>query len=75
MRARSGAVMFEALRQRLAAAQAAGEIDRSLDVSLTARFLQTTMQGVQLAARAGGDFASLRDLARFAVERLKPQHD
>lgn len=73
LRARSGAVLFEALRERLDAAKAAGEIDRSLDVGLTARFLQTTMQGIQLAARAGGDLASLRDLARFAVERLKPR--
>src|ERR1700722_16984595 len=32
LRARSGAVLFEALKQRLDAAQAAGEIDPSLDV-------------------------------------------
>jgi TetR/AcrR family transcriptional repressor of nem operon len=75
LRARSGALLFQALAERLGAAQAAGEIDLALDVDLAARFLQTTMQGLQLAARAGGDFVSLRDLARFAVERLKPQHD
>ena len=75
LRARSGALLFGALAERLRAAQAAGEIDPALDVALAARFLQTTMQGLQLAARAGGDFASLRDLARFAVERLKPQQD
>ena len=75
LRARSGTVLFEALKERLGAAQAAGEIDRSLDVGVTARFLQTTMQGLQLAARAGGDVASLTDLARFAVERLKPQSE
>jgi TetR/AcrR family transcriptional repressor of nem operon len=75
LRARSAAALFEALREKLGAAQVAGEIDRSLDIGLTARFLQTTMQGVQLAARAGGDFSSLRDLARFAVERLKPRQN
>ncbi len=75
LRARSGVVLFEALKERLRAAQAAGEIDRSLDVGVAARFLQTTMQGLQLAARAGADFASLRDLARFVVERLERQPD
>ena len=75
LRARSGAPLFQALAERLKAAQAAGEIDRDLNVDLAARFLQTTMQGLQLAARAGGDLVSLRDLARFAVERLKPRQD
>ena len=75
LRARSGAPLFQALVERLGAAKAAGEIDRALDVDLAARFLQTTMQGLQLAARAGGDLVGLRDLARFAVERLKPQQD
>ena len=72
LRAKSGAVLFEALAERLRAAQAAGEIDPALDVRLTARFLQTTMQGLQLAARAGADFVALGDLALFAVARLKP---
>ena len=75
LRARSGALLFQALAERLGAAKAAGEIDHALDVDLVARFLQTTMQGLQLAARAGGDLVGLRDLARFAVERLKLQQD
>jgi TetR/AcrR family transcriptional regulator, transcriptional repressor for nem operon len=75
LRARSGALLSQALAERLRAAQAAGEIDPALNLDLSTRFLQTTMQGLQLAARAGGDFASLRDLARFAVERLKPRQD
>ena len=75
LRARSGALLSGALADRLREAQAAGDIDPALDLDLAARFLQTTMQGLQLAARAGGDFASLRDLARFAVERLKPRQD
>jgi TetR/AcrR family transcriptional repressor of nem operon len=75
LRARSGAVLCEALAERLRAAQVSAEIDPALDVSLAARFLQTTMQGLQLAARAGADFASLKDLAAFAVARLRPQQD
>ena len=72
LRAKSGALLFEALSERLRAGQAAGEIDPALDPGLAARFLQATMQGLQLAARAGADFATLRDLAVFAVERLRP---
>jgi TetR/AcrR family transcriptional repressor of nem operon len=75
LRARSGAVLCEALTERLRAAQVSGEIDPALDVPLAARFLQTTMQGLQLAARAGADFASLKDLATFALARLRPQQD
>jgi AcrR family transcriptional regulator len=75
LRARSGALLFNALTERLAAAKAAGEIDHTLDVGLAASFLQTTMHGLQLAARAGGDFATLRDLALFAVARLRPKPD
>ncbi len=75
LRARSGAVLCEALTERLRAAQVSGEIDPAWDVPLAARFLQTTMQGLQLAARAGADFASLKDLATFALARLRPQQD
>ncbi|HLZ83871.1 MAG TPA: TetR family transcriptional regulator [Caulobacteraceae bacterium] len=75
LRARSGAVLFEALAERLRAAQSVGELNPALDISLAARFLQTTMQGLQLAARSGADFASLKDLAVFAVARLRPKQD
>ena len=75
LRARNGAVLFEALVERLRAAQSIGEIDPELDLSLTARFLQTTMQGLQLAARSGADFTSLKDLAAFTVARLRLRRD
>jgi TetR/AcrR family transcriptional repressor of nem operon len=73
LRARSGEVLFNALTERLQAAQAADEIDRSLDVGCAAKFLQMTMQGLQLAARSGADFSTLKDLALFAVDRLRPK--
>lgn len=73
LRARSGGVLCEALTERLRAAQVSGEIDPALDVPLAARFVQTTMQGLQLAARSGADSASLKDLAAFAVARLRPR--
>jgi TetR/AcrR family transcriptional regulator, transcriptional repressor for nem operon len=71
LRARSGAVLFKALVKQLHAAQNAGEIDPSLDAERAAKFVQTTMQGIQVAARAGASVEALRDLALFAVERLK----
>lgn len=71
LRARSGAILFKALVEQLHAARRAGEIDPALDAERTAGFVQTTMQGIQVAARAGAGVEALRDLVRFAVERLK----
>jgi TetR/AcrR family transcriptional regulator, transcriptional repressor for nem operon len=71
LRAQCGAILFKALVERLRAAQKAGEIDPSLDAKRAARFVQTTMQGIQVAARAGASVETLRDLALFAVDRLK----
>ena len=71
LRARSGAILFKALVKQLRTAQNAGEIDTSLDAERAAKFVQTTMQGLQVAARGGESVETLRDLALFAVERLK----
>lgn len=71
LRARSGAILCKALVEQLHAAQKASEIDTALDAVRAARFVQTTMQGIQVAARAGASVEMLRDLALFAVERLK----
>jgi TetR/AcrR family transcriptional repressor of nem operon len=71
LRAQSGARVFKALVERLRAAQKAGEIDPSLDAKRTAAFLQMTMQGIRVAARAGASVETLRDLALFAIDRLK----
>ena len=68
---RSGAILFKALVVQLRAAQKAGEIDTCLDPEHAARFVQTTIQGIQVAARAGATVHILRELALFAVERLK----
>jgi hypothetical protein len=40
---------------------------------MAASFIEMTMQGIQLAARAGAAAGSLRSQARFALERLKPR--
>ncbi len=51
--------------------QACGEVDLAIDAREAAAFLQMTMQGIQLGARAGGDAKSLRALARFAIDRFR----
>ncbi|MGC1302228.1 MAG: TetR/AcrR family transcriptional regulator [Caulobacteraceae bacterium] len=71
LRARSGATLFQALVARLRDAQACDELDPGLDPEQGAEFLQLTMQGLQLGARAGADRDRLVRLARFSLDRLK----
>ncbi|MEM5318125.1 TetR/AcrR family transcriptional regulator [Paraburkholderia sp. JHI869] len=59
------------LVERIREGQACGEIDTRLDARQAAAFLLMTMQGIQLAARAGSDAKSLRTLARFAIDRYR----
>jgi TetR/AcrR family transcriptional regulator, transcriptional repressor for nem operon len=72
-RAKVALPVFNRLVDRLLEGQASGEIDASMDAAAAARFIQMTMTGIQLAARAGGDVVALQSLAAFAVERLKPR--
>ena len=71
LRARSGGAQHQALIERLRHAQAANEIGASVDIELAARFVETTMFGLQVAAKAGASLQSLRDTATFAVASLK----
>jgi TetR/AcrR family transcriptional repressor of nem operon len=72
-RVKVGRPVFDALIERLREGQAEGEIDASMDAADAASFIQMTMTGIQLAARAGAGVEALRSLAVFAVERLKPR--
>ena len=71
LRARSGGAQHKALVERLRHAQAANEIGASVDIELAARFVETTMFGLQVAAKAGASLQSLRDTAAFAIASLK----
>jgi TetR/AcrR family transcriptional repressor of nem operon len=73
LRAKTAPILASRLVARLQEGQAAGEIDRMMDPATAAGFVQMTMQGLQLAARAGVDPETLRAQARFAVDRLKPR--
>ena len=71
LRSKAGPKLFKRLVERIREGQACGEVDPAIDVREAAAFLQMTMQGIQLGARAGGDAKSLRALARFAIRRLR----
>ncbi len=70
MRVTGNRLLHEALVERLLAAQAAGEIAPAVDAGRAARFVQTTMLGLQVAARAGASGADLRATAAFAIAGL-----
>jgi AcrR family transcriptional regulator len=71
LRVKSGGMLRKALAERLQDAQAAGEIGETVDLERAARFVETTMFGLQVAARAGESTRSLRDMAAFAIAGLK----
>ena len=71
LRGKVGPRLFRRLVERIREGQACGEVDRAIDAREAAAFLQMTMQGIQLGARAGGDAKSLGALARFAINRFR----
>lgn len=71
LRSKVGSRLFRRLAERIREGQACGEVDPTIDAREAAAFLQMTMQGIQLGARAGGDARSLRVLARFAINRFR----
>ena len=73
LRSKVGPGLFRRLVERIREGQACGEVDLAIDAREAAAFLQMTMQGIQLGARAGGDTKRLRALARFAIDRFRPR--
>jgi AcrR family transcriptional regulator len=71
LRVKSGGMLRKVLVERLQDAQAAGEIGETVDIERAARFVETTMFGLQVAARAGESTRSLRDMAAFAIAALR----
>ena len=71
LRAKASAHLRDKLVKRVREGRAAGQLDTQLNVQQTADFLLMTMTGIQLAARSGAKAAELRQLGRFAVERIK----
>src|SRR5258707_12234741 len=70
LRVKSGGMLHKALVERMQDAQAAGQIGETVDIERATQFVETTMFGLQVAARAGESTRSLRDIASFAIARL-----
>jgi AcrR family transcriptional regulator len=73
LRHKGGPRLFRRLVERIREGQAYGEVDLAIDAREAAAFLQMTMQGIQLGARAGRDAKSLGALAKFAIDRFRPR--
>jgi TetR/AcrR family transcriptional repressor of nem operon len=71
LRVKSSRMLHKALVERLQDAQAAGEIGETVDIERAARFVETTMLGLQVAAKAGESARTLRDMATFAIAGLR----
>jgi TetR/AcrR family transcriptional regulator, transcriptional repressor for nem operon len=71
LRVKSGGMLHKALIERLQDAQAAGEIGETVDIERAARFVEMTMLGLQVAAKAGESARALRDMATFAISGLR----
>jgi TetR/AcrR family transcriptional regulator, transcriptional repressor for nem operon len=71
LRSKSGGALHKALVERLQEAKAAGEIRETIEIERAARFVETTMLGLQVAAKAGMSAQSLRDTAAFAIVGLR----
>jgi TetR/AcrR family transcriptional repressor of nem operon len=71
LRVKSGSMLHKALIERLQDAQAVGEIGETVDIERAARFVETTMLGLQVAAKAGESARALRDMAAFAISGLR----
>jgi TetR/AcrR family transcriptional regulator, transcriptional repressor for nem operon len=71
LRVKSGGMLHKALIERLQDAQAAGEIGETVDIERAARFVEMTMLGLQVAAKAGESARALRNMAAFAISGLR----
>jgi TetR/AcrR family transcriptional repressor of nem operon len=71
LRAASGATLNKALVERLEAARGCGELPETRDIGTTASFIATTMQGLQVGARAGRTRRDLLGVIRFTLDTLR----
>jgi TetR/AcrR family transcriptional regulator, transcriptional repressor for nem operon len=73
LRTKSADLLHKALVERLRDAKAAGEIRETTDIQRAARFVETVMMGLQVAAKAGMSAQALRDTATFSITGLRNQ--
>jgi TetR/AcrR family transcriptional repressor of nem operon len=71
LRLKSSGMLHKALVERFQDAKTAGEIGQTVDIEGATRFVETTMLGLQVAARAGESARTLRDMAMLAIAGLR----
>jgi TetR/AcrR family transcriptional repressor of nem operon len=69
----SGARCEAAFERILREAKQRGEVDRSVDERVAARFLLSTIRGLRVSAKAGVEPEDLRAIASLALSGLKPR--
>jgi TetR/AcrR family transcriptional regulator, transcriptional repressor for nem operon len=71
---RASSARCEAAFERiLREAKQCGEVDRSVDERVAARFLLSTIRGLRVSAKAGVEPDDLRAIATLALSSLKPR--
>ena len=70
LRAIEGTRLSAALERALRQAKTKKEIHKTLNVSAAAQFIQATLSGMKVAAKAGADKHALKSIARFAMRSL-----
>jgi TetR/AcrR family transcriptional repressor of nem operon len=71
LREAEGTRLTATLEQALRKAKTKKEISRTLKESTAAQFLQATLSGMKVVAKAGADTQSLKGISRFALRSLK----
>lgn len=70
LRAKASPLLTKRLLERIVESQQLGELDPAMLPREAAGFVQMTMTGIQMGARAGASPAELRKMARFSIDRL-----
>lgn len=71
LRSHSAPALGKHLLVRIREGQNAGELDAQLEAREIAAFVHMTMQGMQVASRAGATSKALRAMATFVIDRLR----
>ncbi|MEI9892848.1 MAG: TetR/AcrR family transcriptional regulator [Chthoniobacter sp.] len=67
----AGRTFQAALERRMTEAREKGETGRETDPQIAAQFIQATLTGIKIAARAGATEQHLRGIARLALRGLQ----
>jgi TetR/AcrR family transcriptional repressor of nem operon len=67
----AGKTLMSAFERRIAEAKAAGNVGKGVTPQIAAQFLNATLAGLKIAARAGAPEETLRGIARMALRGLK----